>query len=358
MVKEQEGPPPAQASIPESPAPECDPGSHYDPEGGVCVPDNIPAEPAKVIESLPKLLRLGEPFADYADFDDCVAKNKGKVDDPNAYCADIKRKVEGETVKETHFPLLDELARNTVIHNVRTAEAVNLLNRAVAKLDREARKSKLSRQRLSIHDTKQRRNISKSIRNLPTAINKQTLATNKLRASGDAKIQVGVNKAVQTLRLTDKNIIEYTNKKLSQLATDQAKSKQHFKTEVSKLEEKLDRNKQDYEKILAVADKNAEDLQKHVKTLEERVKEQEDELKKHDCGEDEHWDGEKCVPNAPAEPTVTEKKLAEMETKLENMESKLKGTFKGHSKAVEPKGEGTGDPSKDMRASAKKRKQN
>jgi len=35
------------------------------------------------------------PFGEYKDFDDCVSKNKDK-DDPEAYCATIKRNIEGE----------------------------------------------------------------------------------------------------------------------------------------------------------------------------------------------------------------------------------------------------------------------
>jgi len=35
------------------------------------------------------------PFAGYKNFQDCVNKNKDK-DDPNAYCAFIMRKVEGD----------------------------------------------------------------------------------------------------------------------------------------------------------------------------------------------------------------------------------------------------------------------
>lgn len=40
-------------------------------------------------------LKLGEPFADYKDFDDCVAKNSDK-EDPKAYCASIERQLHGE----------------------------------------------------------------------------------------------------------------------------------------------------------------------------------------------------------------------------------------------------------------------
>lgn len=39
------------------------------------------------------------PFADYKDFDDCVAKNKDK-EDPKAYCAAIKQKAESEEGRE------------------------------------------------------------------------------------------------------------------------------------------------------------------------------------------------------------------------------------------------------------------
>jgi hypothetical protein len=43
--------------------------------------------------------KVSEPFAGYADFDDCVAKNSDKSD-PAAYCAVIKRQVEGEKLRE------------------------------------------------------------------------------------------------------------------------------------------------------------------------------------------------------------------------------------------------------------------
>ena len=47
--------------------------------------------------------RLGEPFADYADFGACTAANQDK-DDPDAYCASIKQSAESEPVdaKEKH----------------------------------------------------------------------------------------------------------------------------------------------------------------------------------------------------------------------------------------------------------------
>jgi len=53
----------------------------------------------KLDESVPKM-SLGEPFAGYTDFADCVAKNSDK-DNPEAYCGSIKHQVEGETYFRT-----------------------------------------------------------------------------------------------------------------------------------------------------------------------------------------------------------------------------------------------------------------
>lgn len=36
------------------------------------------------------------PFGKYRSFEDCVRKNRGKVKDAEAYCATIKRKIEGK----------------------------------------------------------------------------------------------------------------------------------------------------------------------------------------------------------------------------------------------------------------------
>lgn len=42
------------------------------------------------------------PFADYSSWEDCIEKNQGKVDDPAAYCAAIKRQTEDKEAKEDH----------------------------------------------------------------------------------------------------------------------------------------------------------------------------------------------------------------------------------------------------------------
>ena len=48
------------------------------------------------------------PFANYKDFDACVRANQGKVKNPAAYCAAIKKKVEGETKHGNEFSSMEE----------------------------------------------------------------------------------------------------------------------------------------------------------------------------------------------------------------------------------------------------------
>jgi hypothetical protein len=79
---------------------ECPEGEHLN-EDGICVPDEAPLPASIEITKLPTLrtkeLHLGEPFADYTSFEDCVAKNSEK-EDPEAYCASIQQQTEGETL--------------------------------------------------------------------------------------------------------------------------------------------------------------------------------------------------------------------------------------------------------------------
>ncbi len=87
----------------------CPEGEHKD-EHGDCVPDQppkaatpefpatAPTVPVTPIPAVAEKHRLGEPFAGYEDFADCVAKNQDK-DDPEAYCASIENKTEGETLR-------------------------------------------------------------------------------------------------------------------------------------------------------------------------------------------------------------------------------------------------------------------
>lgn len=55
-------------------------------------------EATQIIRQLASPRTVSEPFADYKDFDDCVSKNRDK-EDPNAYCAAIKKQTEGSSLK-------------------------------------------------------------------------------------------------------------------------------------------------------------------------------------------------------------------------------------------------------------------
>ena len=58
-----------------------------------------------------QLEAVAEPFADYTDFADCVAKNQDK-EDPEAYCASIKQQVEAKR-REDNAPDRDVIAPMT-----------------------------------------------------------------------------------------------------------------------------------------------------------------------------------------------------------------------------------------------------
>lgn len=47
------------------------------------------------------------PMGNYSNFADCVRQNQGKVDDPEAYCGSIKKKVEGEEINVTNEVLMN-----------------------------------------------------------------------------------------------------------------------------------------------------------------------------------------------------------------------------------------------------------
>ena len=65
------------------------------------------------------------PFGEYSDFDDCIAKN-GNKSDPKAYCAAIKKQIEGESAKRKkneayarkHGFKTDEKGRVVIAENV------------------------------------------------------------------------------------------------------------------------------------------------------------------------------------------------------------------------------------------------
>jgi hypothetical protein len=85
------------------------------------------------------------PFADYKDFDDCVAKNKDK-EDPAAYCAAIKQKAESEEGREHVVSDLFEAVEADFSTDESTGElrSTNVIIRAGrSKNNREYRESAL-----------------------------------------------------------------------------------------------------------------------------------------------------------------------------------------------------------------------
>ncbi len=323
---------------------DCPEGSTRDPETNECVPDSpVPllTQPVTVEFKLPTLLSLGEPFADYSSHADCVAKNPDK-EDPDAYCADIKRKVEGESFKETSgniYSLLKEMDRKSYVRDMRSAETTNSVIRAQAK-------------------------VMKTINNIPAMVHRAVLRESKLRAKSDILLRRQVQAIPNAVQKVGKALMEYQQKLAQQqtrhfaglvrglsecsrksdgrLATHMAKIDRENKRYFKELNGKVTSQKHDFEKLLNVADENAEKRDKTIKSLEQRVKEQEDELKKHDCPEDQHYDKEqeKCVPNEPAAETKRLKETVDqLQTKVENLESKQKGNFKGKQPALEKQGD-------------------
>jgi len=321
-------------------------GTHYDEEAGTCVPDLIPEEkpstepPAtKAVEiQLPKLLSLGEPFADYKDFADCVAKNSDK-EDPEAYCASIEQKVEGETVKEIAgnvYETIKHVDLKGFVRDRQLAESLNKDTKAIAQtvnaikvLAKQSQKQQLMESRLrATYDANQTRQFNEALKKVAGAINSLNKQGISNLEKSNKDIVEQVNKGLKGLAESVNKLSTFTNTRLGQLATANAKQAR-----------KVAEQKKDYEKILEATDKVS---MNKIRTLEQRVKEQEDELEKHQCGEDEHWSKEegKCVPDAPKEEPAaeeTKEKLKEMAIRIENLEAKQKGDFKGVSKPVDAK---------------------
>lgn len=73
-----------------------------------------------------------DPFAEYESFEDCVAKNQDK-EDPEAYCAEIKRKTEGEDLSAEEKAAIDKCPICKEIVNVGLLESAKRLVKAYGK---------------------------------------------------------------------------------------------------------------------------------------------------------------------------------------------------------------------------------
>jgi len=311
---------------------ECLPGSHYDEIEGSCVPDLIPEEkpstepPAvKAVEiHLPKLLTLGEPTDEHG----CEPGETW----------DGEKCVKQEPVSETMniYESVKRLDRRTLIRDREIAKTVNKENRALAEvvktltvLPRQLAKPVGVEAKLRAKADKQNTQFIKENVLYIKALTDKALKKQSAQIDQSNKsIVEQVNKALSGLSSTINKASRFTNTKVNQLATANAK-----------LARKVASQKRDYEKILHVVEQKVNEKDTKIKTLEQRIKEQEEE-----CPEGQHRNDEgKCVDNAPPPETEETKKLKEtvskLETTVENLVAKQKGDFRGISKPVNEQAE-------------------
>jgi len=377
-----------QPPIPEQPtqAP-CEEGQHRDEATGLCIAnveapvgDALGGQSALEFKvALPPLMSLGEfGGTQYTSQEDCESKNQDKGD-PAAYCASISRKAHGETLKESWrkaYPLLEGLDAKSWVRDAKIATSVNKVNKAVAKTVvhfpkvMEALKknyeSKMNLQnlnqtanikalvkhvnKLGASDKSQDRHFHDDLKKVAEIASKLLGVQNKFFVEKLTSLATSLAKEKRESLKTKKQLNTLNpafNKKLGELQKQIVKSNEALDYNTAEIHKKLEvletleaQNKKNYETLLAAAETVMKKQKGEIKSLEQRVKEQEDDAKQ--CGENEHYDEEKkqCVPN---EATETEKQLKEMITRVENLESKQKGKFKGHEGPVKGEGKGESD---------------
>jgi len=340
----------------------CPTGQHRDPTTGLCIADDAVVEPPPNIATeavkLPRILKLGEPFAGYKNMDDCIAKNPDK-EDPAAYCATIMRKVEGDKASEikeskdiyetqqTLTKKLQEIDTRGYARDAQLATSINSVNRAAAANYRQAvnvlnHVNAIAEKTLT--DTK------KLTRNVESAANHNLLAeTKKLQASdtmlqsqikevtatstkNHEQLQSQIIEATEAATKSLKQLQEYTTAQISKLATSVAKDMQalhkanpktlnemqQLRHEIEETKQLATQQKKDFETILATADKTVENLQEQVKTLEEWKATQEKQLTETQKKEKDRKTQQDTIKEA----------LEPLQTQISNLEAKLHGNFK------------------------------
>ena len=287
---------------------ECPVGQHWDELLGKCIQDaeaesggeeDILAEklkPFAISETAPKL-KLGEPFAGYSSFEDCVAKNQDK-DNPEAYCGQIKHEVEGEMYRDK-----------------RTAEKLNEVVDALNKL-KVAKDDKSWVPRLKDAEAKLQRvaewstvkTLSKSVRAVEGKADKALLKVAKIKPYNDAALKKRISE------IKPYNDLEI-KKQLSEIKPyDDAELKQKVAEVLEKLpqiEQKVAEQKQEFDDLLAKADLNIEEVRKEL--AEEKRKNEELTAKVEETAESK-------------KKTVEE--TADLTKRVENLEDKQKSKFK------------------------------
>lgn len=404
------------STIPEAPFPtappvapaaithECPAGSHYDAENDTCVPDDIVEQPpglegrvdagADIVSEikLPKILTLGEPFADYSSFEDCVTDIMNRNpeysrEQAEGTCAKIEKQATGkypsQETKETTsniYEMMKKISGQTFITDRKLAESLNQQNRAIAKLTQIVRgiPQKISKQ--TFVESRLRAGYNRAImqsvqtnaitnRQSNIAIAKSITEIAKTNQQFNKTLCESLNASTKLNTQSTRVVLEYIQKvaqaqtryfaglvrNLSECSRTHdaaiATYTKNLATEHAKLSKRVGDSKTAFK---ALGELNVKFLE-HKQTTEGKLTAQQDELDKRKCPEGKHYDEEqeKCVPNATEEKvkeleeklakiTDEQKKKAEKEVKetesltvrVENLEAKQKGQFKGKSEPV------------------------
>jgi hypothetical protein len=324
---------------------------------------NVPAtlKEVKPPESFPtakEKLTLGEPFAGYTDFADCVAKNQEK-DNPEAYCGSIKHETEGEMVyRKTVAERLTEEGHAIVLVNtnvkeiqtqvLKTTESVveqtnKALDEVHLRIDGQSKEFRaIQENSKSFAETTAKKvdiePIINGLAELKSVVDKKadTDSFSKKLAEIEAIVakkadvepinkELGETKAT----LAKKADTESITKELTETKTAFAKTTENL----TKLEEKVTSIEEKYKAIVKLAETtNAKNDKTFVELTEENEK-----LKTQVKDSEE----KKAKETADAK-AIAEKAL----TIAENTQDKLKGEFKGKSKELKHEEPVRGDPMK------------
>jgi len=344
---------------------ECPVGFHRDSETGECVPDEAalpeplpnvvvgeiklqkPMLKPKLLETLtPKQLRLGEPFADYADFADCVAKNQDK-DDPEAYCGQIKHQVEGETIKLPNEPMTEIVKPIATIisKEIMRSERGNTLRREKALLTK-------------LNETIQVYNVlCKSIvEMLKPLLENDALTVKRLDEvvaslnKTDTELAKQITESVKCMNRGDKAVINYTLKNAKLSETKLATLMKARNVEVKKLFETLPKPdvswKQEITELKATIEKLTSQLteakanyDKILNTMDVKFVEVNDattQLTESNKQKDAIITGlQEKLAKYEEKQTKTVKETESLAVRMDNVEEKRKGKFQGHNKTGE-----------------------
>lgn len=309
----------------------CPEGEHWSEEQGNCVADEAPTQetfkieiptleepkPQKPIQTaeitLPKPLKLGEPFGGYTDFADCVAKNQDQ-DDPGAYCVYIKHKTEGETVKplttseniyETQKQLASEMSKSTsdsYIRDIKLAEYLNSVGKAL--------------QQIFPHF-------------------KTTFE--KMREDADANSKAQITQINEALSKIGNQMNEFAttyNKKLvevkAKLPKDDLTWKTEIKQEIGRVSDNLAHYKEDYDKTFKDIDTKVVEFQSTTESENKELKEKVQKL------EDEKAKITEELGKFKQEKEKTVQETQKTKIRMDNVEDKLQklSKYKGQSQPI------------------------